>query len=91
MRLTFRCMDAGAKMVNMQNPKTGQVEEKLIYYTTFHKLPEQDLRFLGQLPLESLDPLHYKVGKKYTIDISEFSEILPVTNLKMIPKPTRNN
>ncbi len=79
MTLTFLCVNAGRK--------TGK-DNRIVYYAMFGKTNTEEIGYFGQLQLESFEPMHYKPGGKYTINISEHSGIKIVGS---IPKGTRLN
>ena len=79
MRITIMCKGDGRKAAIQQDIKTGEKTPSILYYAEFGTSPVKAgvvQSHTIQLEINSLEPLHFKPNKKYTIDINEHSGLI---------------
>ncbi|KKM04474.1 hypothetical protein LCGC14_1763920 [marine sediment metagenome] len=81
MRITFKCINSGGKAAE---------NGKVVYYAHFGVVKEGGMKYFGQVSLECFEPMHYKVGKKYDVDVTEHSGLTIVPPGTKIPKKMVN-
>lgn len=74
MRILFECTEKSERVGKAQDGKDVKV-----YTYKFGKANEPNMKQFGSVALESLEPLHFKTGIKYDLDISTHSGIIPIT------------
>jgi len=88
MRITFKCVTDGRRHMIIGN------EVVIGYFAEFGVAKETPQRFFGEIKLQCVEPMFFKTGRSYTIDINEFSGlVLPINAIKEpeIPDGGRNN